>query len=142
MISSRLLLPVLSAGLLAVPYLEPHLFPLAWLAFVPLFLSLQNAATLRRALFDGWLMGLVAHVIGFHWLVYTISVFGGFPLALSVPIFFAYAGLQAIQMALFAWLIRSCGFGPLQIFPALFWVALEFLFPLLFPWHIDRKSVV
>ena len=44
-------------------------------------------------------------------------------------------------MALFALLVRSVGLGPLYVFPALFWVALEFLFPLLFPWHVANSQV-
>lgn len=141
MISAKLLLPILSAALLAAPFLEPLLFPLAWVAFVPLFWVLHRAESLRRAVFYGWLMGLVAHLIGFHWLTYTISVFGGFPFAVSVLVFVLYAALQAIQMAIFALLVRSIGFGPLMIFPALFWVPLELLFPLLFPWYLANSQV-
>jgi apolipoprotein N-acyltransferase len=85
-------------------------------------------------------MGLGAHLIGFYWLIYTISAFGGFPYAVSVGVFFLYAALQAVQMALFAALVRSAGFGPLAIFPAVFWVPLEFLFPLLFPWHVANSQ--
>ena len=136
-----ILLPLLAAVLLAAPFIEPWLFPLAWVAFVPLFFAIDRAATLRRAVFYGWLMGLAAHLIGFHWLTYTISVFGGFPLAVSVVIFVLYAALQGIQMALFALLVRSIGFGPLMIFPALFWVPCEFLFPLLFPWYLANSQV-
>jgi apolipoprotein N-acyltransferase len=44
-------------------------------------------------------------------------------------------------MAIFALLVRGVGFGPVQIFPALFWVPLEFLFPLLFPWHVANSQV-
>ncbi len=86
-------------------------------------------------------MGFAAHLIGFHWLTYTISAFGGFPYAVSVLVFFAYAALQALQMALFAWFLRVGGFGPLAIFPAVFWVPLEFLFPLLFPWHVANSQI-
>ena len=136
-----ILLPLLAAVLLAAPFLEPWLFPLAWVAFVPLFFAIDRAESLRRAVFYGWLMGLAAHLIGFHWLTYTISVFGGFPFAVSVVIFVLYAALQGIQMALFALLVRSIGFGPLMIFPALFWVPCEFLFPLLFPWYLANSQV-
>ena len=135
------MLPILAAVLLAAPFLEPWLFPLAWVAFVPLFFAIDRAETLRRAVFCGWLMGLAAHLIGFHWLTYTISVFGGFPLAVSVLVFVLYAALQGIQMALFALFVRTLGFGPLMIFPALFWVPCEFLFPLLFPWYIANSQV-
>jgi apolipoprotein N-acyltransferase len=139
--SSTFFAVILSALLLALPYLSPKLFPLAWIAFVPLFWVVQRAETLRRAAFYGWLMGFAAHLVGFHWLVYTISAFGGFPYAVSVLVFLLYAALQAIQMAIFALLVRGIGAGPLKIFPALFWVPLEFLFPLLFPWHIANSQV-
>ncbi|HVO92307.1 MAG TPA: apolipoprotein N-acyltransferase [Terriglobales bacterium] len=131
----------LSAALLAAPYLWPQTFPLAWIALVPFFWALTRARSSRQAVFYGWLMGFCAHLIGFHWLVYTISAFGGFPYAISALIFLIYAGLQALQMTIFALLVRGIGFGPLQIFPALFWVPLEFLFPLLFPWHIANSQV-
>ncbi|HUR71136.1 MAG TPA: apolipoprotein N-acyltransferase [Candidatus Limnocylindrales bacterium] len=137
----KILLPILAAALLAAPFLEPWWFPLAWIAFVPLFYVIERADTLRRAVFYGWLMGLAAHLIGFHWLTYTISVFGGFPFAVSIVVFVLYAALQGIQMALFALLVRSIGFGPLMIFPAVFWVVCEFLFPLLFPWYIANSQV-
>ena len=139
--SSKFFAPVLSAILLAAPYLEPRMFPLAWLAFVPLLWALNHAASVRRAVMYGWLMGFAAHLFGFYWLVYTISAFGGFPYPVSVLVFILYAALQGIQMALFALLVKSAGFGPLKIFPALFWVPLEFLFPLLFPWHVANSQV-
>ena len=132
---------MLAAALLAAPFLEPWFFPLAWCAFVPLFWAIDRAKTLRHAVLYGWWMGLVAHLIGFHWLTYTISVFGGLPFAVSCIVFVLYAALQGIQMAIFALLVRSIGFGPLLIFPALFWVPLEFLFPLLFPWYIANSQV-
>ena len=132
---------MLAAALLAAPFLEPWFFPLAWFAFMPLFWAIDRAKSLRHAVLYGWLMGLVAHLIGFHWLTYTISVFGGLPFAVSCVVFVLYAALQGIQMALFALLVRSTGFGPLLIFPSLFWVSLEFLFPLLFPWYIANSQV-
>ncbi len=139
--SSNYFAALLSAALLATPYLWPNLFPLAWFAFVPLFWALHRAENARRAIFYGWLTGFAAHLIGFHWLVYTISAFGGFHYSISVIVFLLYAALQAIQMALFAMLVRVAGLGPLQIFPAIFWVAIEFLFPLLFPWHLANSQV-
>lgn len=139
--SSKVLASSLAAVLLAAPFLDPRLFPVAWVAFVPLFWCLEQAQTMPQAGFYGWLMGLVAHLIGFHWLVYTISAFGEFPYAVSIGVFVVYAALQALQMALFAALVHTVGFGPLQIFPALLWVPLEFLFPLLFPWHVANSQV-
>lgn len=140
--SSKILASFLAALLLAAPFLVPRLFAVTWIAFVPLFWALHHTQTVRRAIFYGWLMGFAAHLVGFHWLVYTISAFGEFPYAVSVLVFIVYAALQAVQMALFALLVRSIGFGPLHIFPALFWIPLEFLFPLLFPWHVANSQVM
>jgi apolipoprotein N-acyltransferase len=136
----KILFPAIGAALLAGPYLVPGLFPLAWIAFVPLFTALDRAGSTRAAVFYGWVMGLVAHLIGFYWLVYTISVFGGLPYPVSALVFVIYAALQAVELALFGWFIRSAGLGPLGIFAALFWVPLEFLFPLLFPWHLANSQ--
>ncbi|HEY1232293.1 MAG TPA: apolipoprotein N-acyltransferase, partial [Candidatus Binatia bacterium] len=138
---SQMLLALLSAALLAAPFLEPKLFLLAWFAFVPLFWTVKHAPTWRWAAFYGWLMGTGAHLIGFYWLVYTISAFGEFPYAVSVIVFIVYAGLQAFEIALFALFIRIAGPGPLCLFPPMFWVAVEFLFPLLFPWHVANSQV-
>jgi apolipoprotein N-acyltransferase len=131
---------LLAAIFLAAPYLQPALFPLAWIAFVPLFWSIERAESPRRAIVYGWLAGFFAHLAGFHWLIYTISVFGGFPYAASVGVFLVYAALQGSQMALFAAFVRSTGFGPLQLFPAVLWIPLEFLFPLLFPWYLANSQ--
>lgn len=139
--SSKIPASFLASVLLATPFLDPRLLALAWVAFVPLFWSVEQARTWRQAAFYGWLMGFVAHLIGFHWLVYTISAFGGFPYAASVLVFLVYAALQALQLALFASLLHISGFGPLQTFPPLLWVPLEFLFPLLFPWHVANSQV-
>lgn len=138
---SQMLLALLSAGLLAAPFLDPRLFLLAWFSFVPLFWTVKHARSWRSATFYGWVMGTAAHLIGFYWLVYTISAFGGFPYGVSVIIFIVYAALQAIEMALFALFLRIAGWGPVCLFPPMFWVAVEFLFPLLFPWHVANSQV-
>ena len=138
---SQLLLALLSAALLAAPFLEPKLFLLAWFAFVPLFWTVKHARTWRWAAFYGWVMGTAAHLIGFYWLVYTISAFGEFPYGVSVIVFIIYAGLQAFEIAFFALFLRIAGSGPACLFPPMFWVAVEFLFPLLFPWHVVNSQV-
>ena len=136
----KLSLVILSALLLAAPYLLPQLFLLAWVAFVPLLWAIDEAEDLRRSVFLGWSVGFLANMFGFHWLVYTISVFGGFPYFVSVVLFILYAALQGTQTALFALLLRRFGYGPLFLFPVVFWVAIEFWFPFLFPWHLANSQ--
>jgi apolipoprotein N-acyltransferase len=137
--SRKFLAAILSAVLLALPYLFPVLFPLAWVAFAPLFWATQQATT-RQAVFLGWLTGIVAHVIGFYWLNYTIKVFGGYSYGLSAVIFFFFVTYGGLTLALFTLLVRCYGLGPLSLFPPLFWVAIEFWFPALFPWHLAASQ--
>jgi apolipoprotein N-acyltransferase len=138
--SSKIFLAFLCAILLAAPYLLPALFPLAWFAFTPFFWIVVHADSSRRALLWGWLVGFLTHLFGFYWLVYTISVFGEFPYSVSVVVFLIYAALQGLQMAIFALLVKRSGFGPLSVLPALFWVMVEFWFPLLFPWYLANSQ--
>src|SRR2546427_3154299 len=133
--SSKFLACFFSAALLALPYLFPPFFPLSWVAFVPLLWAVQHV-TIRQGLLFGWLTGIIAHLVGFYWLNYTIKVFGGYSYELSAVIFLLFGAYSGLPFALFTLLVRLCGFGPLSLFPALFWVAIEFWFPSLFPWHL------
>lgn len=138
--SSKFFAIGLSAILLALPYLFSAFFALAWIAFVPLFWAARQASK-RRAFYLGWITGMVAHAIGFYWLNYTIKVFGGYSYGLSAVIFVLFVAYSALPLALFALFVRQCGLGPLNLFPAFFWVVIEFCFPGLFPWHLaDSQS--
>jgi len=113
---------------------------MAWVAFVPLCRAIDKQESLRGTGVLGWLVGFLANLFGFHWLVYTISVFGGFPYLVSVVLFILYSAMQGVQMALFALLLKRFGYGPLFLFPVVFWVAIEFWFPFLFPWHLANSQ--
>ena len=130
----------ISALLLSAPFLSPAFFATAWVAFVPLCRAVDRQESLRGAGLLGWLVGFFANLFGFHWLVYTISVFGGFPYFISVVLFILYAAMQGVQTALFALLLKRFGYGPLFLFPVVFWVAIEFWFPFLFPWHLANSQ--
>ncbi|HWO40546.1 MAG TPA: apolipoprotein N-acyltransferase [Candidatus Eisenbacteria bacterium] len=136
----KLLLCVVSALLIAAPFVFPGSLALAWVGFVPLFWTIERAARPNWAALFGWATGFFAHTFGFYWLVYTISVFGEFSYPISALLFLVYAALHAIQFSLLAFAVRRFGFGPLALFPALFWVALEFWFPSLFPWHLANSQ--
>jgi len=126
----------LSGAFIAACFLRFGLFPLAWVAFVPLLWSLAQAATLRAAARIGLIAGLVTNVPAFYWLVYTIHVFGGFGYPLAV-LFYACLSLYAAgEFVLFALALQRTGPGPLAVAAPLLWVSLEFLFPNLFPWRM------
>ncbi len=129
-----------SGVLISSCFLWFQLFPLAWVAFTPLLWALPHAASRRQTVLLGLVAGLATNVPAFHWLVYTIHVFGGFPTPLAV---FFYAGLSfysATQFILFALALRHTGPGPLALAAPVLWVTLEFLFPNLFPWRMANSQ--
>ena len=130
----------LSAVFLAAPFLQPALFPLGWIAFVPLYWAVFNARTARRAFLLAWLGGALAHVIGFYWIDHTVRVFGGIPIGLSEIVLLGFAALNSLHIALFGLLVFFCGLGPLQLFPPILWTAIEFFAPQLFPWHLANSQ--
>lgn len=131
---------VASAALLALPFLFPPLFPLAWVALVPLLWVARRAATLRRAFFLAWSAGALAHVFGFYWVDHTVRVFGGIPHGVSQLALLLFSFGFSVHVALFGLLVRFCGLGPLAIFPPILWVAVEFFAPQLFPWHLANSQ--
>jgi len=139
--SSKFMASFATGIFLALPFLFPILFPFSWVVFVPLFWVLERSGGWMRVFFLGWLAGGVANLLGFYWLDYTIRVFGGFPYGASEFVFLGFVAYAALPMALFALLVRLCGRGVLGLFPALFWVVIEFWFPLLFPWHLANSQV-
>ncbi len=133
-------LSLLSAALVAAPFLWPILFPLTWLAPVPWLTALEGARRWRHALLAGALTGAATIALGFHWLVYTIHVFGGVNYALAAAGFALFVAWSAIPFVVFAALVRLCGTGPLGLLPPAFWVAVEFWFPNLFPWYLATSQ--
>lgn len=121
---------------IAACFLRFSLWPLAWVAFVPILLSLSGGISRRRALRVGLVAGLATNIPAFAWLVQTIHVFGGFPRWLSVFFYLSLSVYSAVQFVLFALAVRRTGAGPCAIYPALHWVGLEFFYPALFPWRL------
>ena len=133
--------PIATGALVAAPWLDFSLFPLAWVAFVPLLWALAQARTRREALRIGFVAGLATNVPAFYWLVYTIHVFGGFPYPLAVFFYACLSAFSALQFVLFAAGFRALGFGPIGLAVPVLWVALEFLFPNLFPWRMGNSQM-
>lgn len=130
----------MSGVLFAAPFVFPHVFPLSWFSLVPLFHLIRKAQTSRRAFLLGWFAGLVVNILGFYWLFYTIRIFGGYNITFSLFIFSTLAIYSGLALGFFSLVVKICGFGPLSLYPALFWTAIEFCFPHLFPWHLANSQ--
>lgn len=118
---------------LAFPGID--LWPLSFVALVPLFLALKGQRP-KHGFWLGWTAGFGMTITGFYWLSYTLKVFSGFPLPLCWLFQAILCGYQAGRIGLFGWLAtrgeeRGWGRG---LTLALAFAASELLFPLLFPW--------
>jgi apolipoprotein N-acyltransferase len=132
------------AGGLCLVMIHPtfDLWFLAWVAFVPLLFAIEGQ-TPRRSFFYGALFGAVGYHGGYHYLVYTIEIFGGFPLVISLMLYSLLCFACGIQFGVFAYLVRRLDnyFPDLRFVtvPCLI-VAIEFLYPLLFPWTLGATT--
>jgi len=125
-----------SGVLIAACFLRFQLWPLAWVAFVPLLWSLAQAPTPRAAARLGFVAGITTNLPAFYWLVYTIHVFGGFSYPVAIFFYACLTVFTASQFVLFALAWQRSGPGALALAAPLLWVSLEFLFPNLFPWRM------
>lgn len=126
--------------LIAAAFLQPSFYALTWISWVPLFWALERARSDREAAWAGFVAGFATNFIGYYWLIYTMTVFGGFPVPVS---FFFYAGLTAyssLQFALLGLAFRRIGFAWLGAAPAIAWAALEFIYPNLFAWRMANSQ--
>jgi apolipoprotein N-acyltransferase len=133
---ARLALAVLGGSALAASFLDFALWPLGWVAFTPILLALGRGSSRREAVAVGVSAGLAGNVPAFSWLIHTIHLFGGFSLWLSVIFYLGLSLYSSGQFVLFALAARRVASGPAALFPPLCWVALEFLYPRLFPWRV------
>lgn len=112
---------------------------IAWIAFVPLFISLQNVVSLSRALFLGWVAGLTACIGMLYWITYVVVNYGHLPMYLGVTIMLLLACYLSLYSALFAaGIVFFRKKIPLFLAAPVLWVCLEYAKSKLFtgfPWE-------
>lgn len=134
------LLASATALLTAAPSLYEALWPLAWVALVPLFVALREASP-KRALLLGWWAETLMYWVGFYWLIGTMVRYGFIAVPVSVC-FFAIIGLgNGIRLGLWAWWLRRTErathpWWVRLLLPACTYVAFDYLFPRVFPWYL------
>jgi apolipoprotein N-acyltransferase len=129
-------LAILSGLLYFLAFPGVDWWPLAFLAFVPLWLALQGS-TPKRAFGLAWLSGFTMTMAGFYWLLSMLQNFSGFPTALCLVFMALLCAYQAGRIGVLGWLYgRAAARGwPKDLVFVLAFAASEFLFPLLFPWY-------
>jgi apolipoprotein N-acyltransferase len=134
------LLASATALLIVAPGFWEALWPLTWVALVPLFLALRQA-TPRQAFLLGWWTETLIMWLAFYWLVGTMVRFGDIPLLLSLLLFGIIGLGNGIRLGVFAWWVRSTAWSTRPwwyrfLLPACAYVALDYLTPRVFPWYL------
>ena len=150
-------LALLTAAFYALSFPGYDVWPLSFIAFVPLLWILEDTATqfknaagwpekkkiLQRGFIWAWLAGFATHFGGHYWLVGMLERFSSFPLLLCVLLTTLLMAWQGLALACFAllWLALRTARWPLVWLTPVAWIVVEKLFPVLFDnyfsntWH-------
>ena len=136
-----LILPIVSGLLLLLSFPRFDLEFLAWIALVPLLLSIRNSS-LRTAFGQGFCTGLVFYAGSLSWVVVAMHLYGKVPLPVSYLGMLLLAAYCALFVAVFTVALRALAAESnsflLWTGPAL-WVVLELARTHLFtgfPWAV------
>jgi apolipoprotein N-acyltransferase len=107
-----------------------ELYPLAWIALVPLLVVIARRPSPLKAFILGWATGSVFFYITCYWLTYSMIHYGGLPTVLAYLLLAPAAIVIGIFPGLFALLlslaIRQWGHLAILLAPV-FWTALEWV---------------
>ncbi|MEE8574005.1 MAG: apolipoprotein N-acyltransferase, partial [Thermodesulfobacteriota bacterium] len=150
-------LSFLSGLLLTLSFAPFGLWPLAFIAFVPVLSALFSidAPTLKAGVKRGFITGLFFGFFFFlgtiYWVVNSIFYFGGVPFVISISVMLLLVLVMALYPALFGAGVVLCRLSKmpqvliLVFLPAL-WVAIEYIrghfFFLAFPWVLTGYTQV
>ena len=125
---SGLALSVLSGCLLTVGFPSQQIYPLSWVALIPLLFALRGKSV-GWAFALGYVCGLVHNFTVLFWIRYVIHHYGGLPLAVAILILLLLCAYLGLYQACFAVFVRKWEAHPLLLAFCLpcAWVGLEFL---------------
>src|ERR1044071_937763 len=106
---------VASALLLVLAFPDFGLWPLAWVALVPLLFNIARRPRAAQSFFAGWLAGMLFFYASCYWLTYPMIHYAGIPAPLAYVLLLppAAAGgfFPALSMLLLARLRGRLGSG-------------------------------
>ncbi len=139
-LAQKIGLAVLTGLLTILIFPKFNLEVLAWIAFIPLCLAVQNE-NVKRTFWLSWLAGFVHFMGTLYWVVVTMVLYGNISQWFSVLLLLLMAIYLALYFSLFSLIIRYLSRHtalPLIVTAPVVWVGLEYLrsfFFLPFPWN-------
>ncbi|GMV40241.1 MAG: apolipoprotein N-acyltransferase [Myxococcales bacterium] len=125
-------------GTLAFP--EFSLWPLALVAYVPLFLVLRDRRP-RDRFFAGWLAGFVLHAGVYTWIYDTARIMSSLPPWLAALVLLAFSLAHGLCQGFIALAVEPVRLHTGRAWPfavAITAAVVEALFPHLFPWYLGN----
>ena len=139
---------VLSSLLTVLSFSPCNIWPLSLIAMLPLVLIFENQGhtfSVIKTLWLAYFYAILVDFMAFHWLIYTITIYGGVPWPAAVLIFFGYILITNLRFFLFFILlyfyfkhknkIKSKFLSNPILNLAFFWVVSEVIGWQLFPWY-------
>lgn len=122
--------PAAFSGLLLILCFAPFdIYLLAWIAFIPLLISLLDKKP-KEAFSAGVIMGVFYFFGTLYWIYHSINHYGGVPLSLSLCLVLLLSLYLSVYVGLFALFfsmkIKSTRLPALLLAPV-FWVTFEFI---------------
>jgi apolipoprotein N-acyltransferase len=142
------LLGVLSGALLVLSLPKPDLYPLAWIALVPLLAVVVNTESVVQVILASYVSGVIFFAGSCYWITETMSIYGGLSIPLAVGVGALFAVMYALYFVLFGLGLHLAvkKFGkPGLIFAAPLWVTVELLRATMFsgfPWMLSGYALV
>jgi apolipoprotein N-acyltransferase len=115
--------------LLTLTFPEYNLEIFAWIAWISLFLAIENATPQKAALY-GFVTGMVFYNSGLSWINNTLINYGNLHWVLSFAVLGLLSAYLSFFIALFCYFLRKvCGENRIRffLFAPVFWVSLEYL---------------
>lgn len=143
-LKSRWPAAVISGILLTAAFPKAGLSILAWIALVPLLVSLRGLGA-KEAFRIGMIAGLSHYLTLLYWVVFTMRTYGYLPWWQCVSLLVLLSAYLALYPGLFALMVTRLCRKPvhLVLLAPVFWVALEYARSFLltgFPWGIVGYS--
>ena len=117
-----------AALLLVLSFPDFGLWPMAWIALVPLLIAVANTPSILHAFSLGWVTGALFFLASCHWLTYSMINYGGVPAWLAYVLLIPGALILGLFPAGFAGImaraVRSWGARALLAAPFV-WTTME-----------------
>ncbi len=102
-----LFLSAVSAVLTSLSFVPYNLFPLGFISLLPVFYVFETTPLTRRQVVWFWLVWImILNLVGYHWIMHTIAVYGMMPQAVAFPLFLLYSLGTGSKMLFFFFFLR------------------------------------